>query len=131
MCRCGEESVVVVSKSKKNAGHRFFGCAAYQDHTVFPDEIDCCYFKQWTDPPMCERGVQYALETQAEIRRLNKNVSDAAKAGFSLVCGRCRQKLSYRLLLYFKFDVYVFSCFTSFNCTLTFIHVVIVVVVSF
>ena len=81
ICLCGQESVVAVAQTEKDAGRRFFCCDAYEGHKVFPDEIECCYFKQWIDPPMCERGRQYALESQAEIKRLKKVVGDKTIAG--------------------------------------------------
>ena len=82
ICCCGDESVVVVAKTEKNAGRRFFGCPAFEDHRYYPNDIHCCNFMQWIDPPMCQRGLQYALEAQAEIRRLNKIVADATRAGY-------------------------------------------------
>ena len=72
VCYCGQVSVVVVDETETNVGRRFFGCEAFNDHMNYPDVIDCCCFKEWTDPPICERGRQYALEAQAEIRRLSK-----------------------------------------------------------
>ena len=76
VCRCGDECVVVVAKTETNAGRRFYGCASYEDHMMNHGEVGCCKFMKWIDPPLCARGVEYALEMQAEVRRLKKLVEE-------------------------------------------------------
>ena len=69
-CYCGVMCVVVVCRKEKNAGRRFFGCSSYNEHRLNPREYDCCNYFKWIDQPLCERGLEYAHELQAEISRL-------------------------------------------------------------
>lgn len=70
LCYCEVECNVVVSKSQTNAGQRFYGYNAYiaaQNR----QGLQRCIFS-WYDPPLTARGVQYALEMQAEVGRLER-----------------------------------------------------------
>jgi len=81
VCHCGDECVVVVAKTEKNAGRRFFGCSSYEEQLYNSNEGGYCNYMQWIDPPMCARGLQYALEMQAEVKRLNKLVEELNRMG--------------------------------------------------
>ena len=74
-CHCGVDCEVVVCRNRKNAGRRFYGCSLFNDHKIQPDCVDTCNFFEWIDPPMCRRGVEYSLEMQAEVSRLEKENS--------------------------------------------------------
>lgn len=71
-CYCGIECEVVVCRTKKNAGRRFDGCNAYNYHRINPDQVGCCSYFDWLDPPICPRRVENALKVQAEVSRLEK-----------------------------------------------------------
>lgn len=71
LCYCGVECNVVVSKSQRNAGRRFYGCKAYIDAQTHQG-LHSCKFFEWLDPPLTDRGVQYALEMQAKVSRLER-----------------------------------------------------------
>ena len=71
LCYCGVECNIVVSKSQRNAGRRFYGCKAYIDAQT-RQGVNSCKFFEWFDPPMTKRGVQYALEMQATVSRLER-----------------------------------------------------------
>ena len=75
LCHCGDVCEVVVCKTQTNAGRRFYGCAGYLDHITNPKGVECCNFFKWLDRPLTPRGVEYALEMQAEVRRLEKEKS--------------------------------------------------------
>ena len=74
-CHCGVVCEVVVCRNSKNAGRRFYGCALFNDHKIQPNAVDTCNFFEWIDPLMCRRGVEYSLEMQAEVSRLEKENS--------------------------------------------------------
>ena len=61
-CYCGYHCEVVVCRNKKNAGRRFYGCTWFQNAQLQPHLFQHCNFFEWVDPPLCRRGVEYALK---------------------------------------------------------------------
>ena len=67
LCRCNIEPIFKTCYLNKNVGRRYFICAN-------TGTLRDCGFIHWIDEPLCDRGVEFALEVLEENRRLKKEL---------------------------------------------------------
>ncbi|XP_061350505.1 uncharacterized protein At4g04775-like [Gastrolobium bilobum] len=70
-CKCGRQTIVYTSKTKRNPNRAFFGCPNFKDKKPF------CNFFRWVDDVFNER-------LELEDGRINKVELDVAEMDFKL-----------------------------------------------